>query len=170
MISAGLPGCPYRMTTYCEEDVARVDPTFGVQLHHPWFLECIGAPESARLLGRSPAEWLQVIDHQDVLGAVLKLQRDAGLMASNLSVLSQYVTSLHRMSTDVMQSVFGRGFFPASAIDEAAPVPRVHRAYTQMAAMGLQRPPIGPRSYRLEMVSHSASCPGCSKCSARLSR
>ena len=44
VISAGLPGCPYRMTTYCEEDVARVDPTFGVQLHHPRFLECIGAP------------------------------------------------------------------------------------------------------------------------------
>ena len=26
-----------------------------------------------------------------------------------------YVTSLHRMSTEVMQSVFGRGFFPSGA-------------------------------------------------------
>ena len=116
------------MTTYREEDVAQVDPTFGVQLHHPRFLECVGASESARLLGRSPAEWLQVMDRQHVLGPALQLQRDAGLMASNLSVLNQYVTSLHRMSTEVIQLMFGRGLFPASAIDEAAPVPRVHCA------------------------------------------
>ena len=32
LISTGLPGCPYRMTTYREQDVAHVDPTFGVQL------------------------------------------------------------------------------------------------------------------------------------------
>ena len=36
LISTGLPGCPYRMTTYREQDVAHVDPTFGV--------ECIGRP------------------------------------------------------------------------------------------------------------------------------
>ena len=73
LISNGLPGCPYRMTTYREEDVAHVDPTFGVQLHNPRFLECIRAPESARLLGRSPVEWVQVMNHQDVLIA-LELQ------------------------------------------------------------------------------------------------
>ena len=48
LISEGLPGCPYRMTSYLEEDIADVDPAFGVQLHHPHFLECIGAPELAR--------------------------------------------------------------------------------------------------------------------------
>ena len=42
LIVEGLPGCPYRMTSYREEDIAEVDPTFGVQLHHPHFLECIG--------------------------------------------------------------------------------------------------------------------------------
>ena len=35
-------------------------------------------------------------------------------MPGSLSVLSQYVTSLHRMSTEVMQSVFSRGLFPAA--------------------------------------------------------
>ena len=103
LISFRLTGCPYRMTTYREEDVAHVDTTFGVQLHHPRFLECIGAPESARLLGHPPAEWLQVMDPKDVLVAAMQLQRDAGLMVSNLTVLSQYVTSLHRISTEVMQ-------------------------------------------------------------------
>ena len=90
LILTGIPGCPYWMTTYWEEVVAHIDSTFGVQLHHPRFLKCIGAPESARLLCRSPAEWIQVMDCQDVLVAALKLQRDDGLMASNVSV---FVTS-----------------------------------------------------------------------------
>ena len=93
LISFGLTGCPYRMMAYHEE--------------------CISAPESARLLGRPPAEWLQVMNRQDILVAAMQLQRDAGLMASNLTVLSQYVTSLHRMLMEVMQSVFGREFFPS---------------------------------------------------------
>ena len=53
LISEGLPGCLYRMTSYSEQDIGDVEPAFGVQLHHPRFLECIGAPESARLLGRA---------------------------------------------------------------------------------------------------------------------
>ena len=57
LISFGLTRCPYRMMTYREEDVAQMDTAFGMQLHHPRFLECIGAPESARLLGRPQAEW-----------------------------------------------------------------------------------------------------------------
>ena len=65
----------------------------GVQLHHPRFLEHIGALESARLLGRW-AEWLQVMNRQDVL--------DAGLIVFNPTVLSHYVTSLHRMSMEVI--------------------------------------------------------------------
>ena len=131
LMSTRLPGCPYRMTTYREWDVARVDPKFGVQAHHPRFLECIGAPESARLLGRSPVDWVHEMDRQDILAAALELQRDAGLMASNLSVLNQYVISLHRMSTEVLQLVFGQEIFPSQAVDEVAQVaqvPRVQRA------------------------------------------
>ena len=65
LISNGLPGCPYRMTSYRVENVADVDPPFGVQLHHPRFLEYIGAPESARLLGHSTAEWVRMMNRQD---------------------------------------------------------------------------------------------------------
>ena len=142
LISFQLTEYPCRMTTYREEDVALMDTAFGMQLHHLRFMEYIGAPESARLLGRPLAKWLQVMDRQDVLVAAMQLQRDAALMASNLTVLSQYVTSLHRMSTEVMQSVFGREFFPSQSIDDDVPVPRVHSfAFTQMADMGLWRPP-----------------------------
>ena len=72
LISTRLPGCPYRMTTYRERDVASVDPTFGVQIHHPRFLECIGAPESARLLNHSPVEWVREMDRHDILAAALE--------------------------------------------------------------------------------------------------
>ena len=102
LIAFGLTGCPYRMTTYREEDVAQMDTAFGMHLHRPIFLECIGTPESARLLGRPPAEWLQVMDHQDVLVDAMQLQRDAAIMASNMAVISQYVTSLYRMLMEVL--------------------------------------------------------------------
>ena len=157
LISFGLTGCPYRMTTY-REDVAQMDTSFRMQLHHPRFLECTGAPESAQLLGRPLAEWIQVMDHQEVFVAAMQLQRDAGLMASNLTMLSQYVTSLHRMSMEVMKCVFGREYFPSQSIDDAAPVPRVNRAFTQMAAMGLWRPPIGPGDPRLITAHHNTDC------------
>ena len=93
------------MTSYREEDIASVD--FGVQVHHPWFLESVGALESARLLGRPPVEWLQVMDHRDTLYATLQFQRDAVLMSSNLMALHQYAAALHRMSSEVINSVFG---------------------------------------------------------------
>ena len=69
LISTDLTGCPYGMTTYREEDIVCVDSAFEVQVHHPRFLECIGAPELSRLLGRQPADWLSVMDHRDVLVA-----------------------------------------------------------------------------------------------------
>ena len=100
-ITKGLPGCPNRMTSYWVEEVADIDPAFGVQLHHLRFLKCIGA-QSARLLGHSPAEWVRSMDRQDVMAMALELQRDASLMASNLQVLDQYVMSLNRMSSEVL--------------------------------------------------------------------
>ena len=68
-------------------------------MHHPRFLEWVGAPETARLLNRPPAEWLQVMNCRDTLHAALQLQRDASPMSSNLTVLHQYAIALHRMST-----------------------------------------------------------------------
>ena len=63
-----------------------------------------------------------------------------------------------------MQSVFGREFFPTQSIDDTAPVPRVHRAFTQMAAMGLWRPPVSPGVPGLDTAYHDVNCPGCTEC------
>ena len=65
------------------------DETYGLQLHHPRFLEFIG------VLGEECAN----------------LQRDAGLMMSNLQILAQFVTSLHRMSSEMMSIGVGHVVF-----------------------------------------------------------
>ena len=92
MISNGLPGYPYCMTSYASADIADVDPVYGLQLHHPWFLEFIGAPESAHLLTRTPSHWVRTMDREDAVVATLLHQHDAGLITSNLQVLGQFVT------------------------------------------------------------------------------
>ena len=112
-----------------------MDTPFGPQVHHPQFLEWVGATESARLLGPQPGEWLRVMSWEQTLHAALQLQRDASLMFSNLNVLQQYALNLHCTASDILQSVFGRHYFPFSAVDDAAPVPRVLRASSHMAAM-----------------------------------
>ena len=89
-----------------------MNPAFGIQLHHPRVLEFIGAPESARLLYRSPTFWVQHMDTEDAVAATVNLQRDAGLMLSNLQILSQFVTSLQRMSSEMLSLAFGQVVFP----------------------------------------------------------
>ena len=116
----------------------------GLQLHHPQFLEWVGAPESARLLGLAPGEWLWVITREQILHAALLLQRDANLLTSNINVLQQYALSLHGTVSAILQSVFSRHYFPFTAVHDAAPVPHVCRATMHMTAMGLWRPPTGP--------------------------
>ena len=129
-------------------------PTF------PRVVECIGAPESARLLGRSLAELVQTMDRQDIMAAALQLQLD-----DDLQVLGQYVTSLSRMSEEVLRLAFGLEVFPLDMIDNAAPVPRVHRTATQMAAMGLWRSPVGLCDPGPIPVSSCSDCLGCLVCS-----
>ena len=50
-----MSGCQYRMTSY-EDRTNRddLDPSYGIHLHDPRMMEYMGAPESARLLGRTP--------------------------------------------------------------------------------------------------------------------
>ena len=76
-----LPRCQYRMTSY-DEDVDRSDlsPAYGIHLHDPRLLEYVGAPESARLLSRSPEYWLHHMGRDRTKSAALQLQHDAGLI------------------------------------------------------------------------------------------
>ena len=108
LVTAGLPGCPYRITSYNRPAISDMNPAFGLKLHHPRFLEFIGAPESARLLYRSSTFWVDRIGEEQAMAAAVNLQWDAGIMLSNLQILSQFVTSLHRMSSEMMSIGMGR--------------------------------------------------------------
>ena len=74
---------------------------------------------------------MQHLGEEDVLAAAVGLQRDAGIMLSNLQILSQFVRSMHRMSSEMLTLGMGsgvpfrrgRGFFYDT---EGAPVGRVH--------------------------------------------
>ena len=85
----------------------------------------MGAPESARLLSRSPEYWLHHVGHENTLSAALQLQHDVGLILSNVQVLQQFVTALDRTSSEVMGVTIGRRPFPADAMQQVVPSYRV---------------------------------------------
>ena len=135
-----MRGCQYRMTSYDEENGGPdFNPAYGIHLHDSKLLEYVGAPESARLLSRSPEYWLHHLRREKTLSAALQLQHD--LILSNVQVLQQFVTSLNRMSSEVMCVAFDREPFPSDAVQNVAPTHRVRRAAHYMAAMGFWRPP-----------------------------
>ena len=117
-----LPGCQYRMTSY-DDDVDRSDlnPAYGIHLHDPRLLEYVGAPESARLLSRTPEYWIHHMGRDRTMSAALQLQHDAGLILSNLQVLGQFVTSLNRISSEVKRVAFAHEPFPTEAVQSVAP-------------------------------------------------
>ena len=82
--------------------------------------------------------------HDEAVAAALQLQHDASLMMTNLQILSQFVTSLNQMSSEVLRLAFGREQFPADAMRAVLSSSRVRRASHYMAAMGLWRPTDSP--------------------------
>ena len=76
--------------------------------------------------------------------AAVNPQCDAGLMSSNLQILCQFVTSLQRMSSEVLSLALGQVVFPSSEVAALSTVPRAPRAAHYMSAMGLWRPLVGP--------------------------
>ena len=144
LVTMGLPGCLYWITSYSGSTVSDMNPAFGLQLHHPRFLEFIGAPESAWLLYHSPKFWVDRLGEENAMVAAVNLQRDAGIMLSNLQILSQFVTSLHRMSSEMMSIDMGRVVYTAGEMADLSTAPRAPRAAKYMAVMGLWRPQTGP--------------------------
>ena len=160
-----LPGCHYRMTSYDDSvDRSDLNPAYGFHLHDPRLLEYAGAPESARLLSRTPEYWIHHIGRDRAMSAALQLQHDVGLILSNLQVLGQSVTSLNRMSSEVMRVAFDHEPFPTEAVQSVAPTHRVKRAAHYMAAMGLWRPPSTPGVPGPIPLSSCNACMMCSDC------
>ena len=102
MTDSGIPGFPYRLLESDELPFIDGNPAYGLQLHHPRFLELVGAPESERLLDHVPLYWVEEMGKERAMVAAVTLQRDAGVMLSNLQILSQFAMALNRMSFSMM--------------------------------------------------------------------
>ena len=135
-----------------------------MQLHHPRFLELVGAPESARLLDRGPSYWVEELGKEGAMLAAATLQRDAGVMLSNLQILSQFAMSLNRMSFSMMALGLDRTLFPGAEVDALAPASRAHRATPYMSAMGLWHPQENPTVLRPVPTPSCNSCMNCKYC------
>ena len=163
--------CLFRMTSYdVESDGPNFSPEHWVQLNDPRFLEYVCAPETARLMSRSPEYWVHHMGRENALSAALQLQHDAGLILSNVQVLQQLVTSLCRTSSDVLLAVHGRQPFPSSAVQQVMPSYRVRRAAHYMMALGLWGPPVDT-VIRTPMSSVTCNaCTSCQDCCPRVPR
>ena len=71
------------------------------------------------------------------MAAAINLQRDAGLMMTNLQILAQFVTSLNRMSSEMLNIGVDHVVFPAEEVERFSMIPRAQRAAKYMTAMGL---------------------------------
>ena len=167
LVNVSMPGCPFRMTSYTGPATVDADTRYGLQLHHPRFLEFIGAPESARLLNQSPSFWVDRLGQESAMAAAVNLQRDAGFMMTNLQILGQFVMSLHRMSAEMLSIGVDHAVFPVEEVDRLSVMPRAPRAAKYMSAMGLWRPPSGPGAPGPLPVSTCTSCMKCESCFGR---
>ena len=98
------------------------------------------------------------------MAVAVNLQRDAGIMLSNLQILSQFVTSLHIMSFEMMALGMGRVVFPSKEITDLSTSPRAPRVAKYMAAMGLWRPQTGPGDPGPVPAWSCNSCMNCRYC------
>ena len=122
LVLNSMPGCQFRMTSYDDRDNRDdLDPAYGIHLHDPRMMEYMGAPESARLLGRSPEYWLEHMGRDRAVAAALRLHHDASLIMTNVQVMSQFVTSLNRTASEVMRTVYARKPFPTDAVHFVTP-------------------------------------------------
>ena len=164
LLETGLPGCQYRFSGSGGLPFSDGNPAYGLQLHHPWFLEFVGAPESARLLDCSPTFWVDQLGKEKALAAAINLQWDAGVMLSNLRILSQFATALHIISFSMMALGIGQSLFPRAEVDDLSPARRAARAASYMSAMGLWRPQTGPGDPGPVPVSSCRLCMNCKYC------
>ena len=92
------------------------------------------------------------------MAAAINLQRDAGVMLSNLQILSQFAMAMNRMSFSMMALGLGQSLFPRVEVDDLAPAPRAARAASYMSAMGLWHPQTAPGVPGPVPVSSCHSC------------
>ena len=136
----GMRGCQYRMTSY-DQDSGGPDfsPAYGIQLHDPRLLEYVGAPESARLLIRSPEYWLHHLGHKKTLGVALQSAR----RRTNLIQCASCATVCHFAQPGLVRghagrlwsgAVSGRCYATGGALKPGSPGGSLYGGYGIVAA------------------------------------
>ena len=144
------PGCAFRNTTYRVSDYAEPVGNYGLPLNHPRFVEWIGVPQSPGLIELNGRQWVNKLSRDQAITAAVHLQRDVRLMQTNVDVLDQYVLSLQKAASRIINNCLGPCVYPAAEIATGALGPRVRRAAIQMEVMGLWRPSLDPIAIPLE--------------------
>ena len=80
------PGCAFRNTSYHVSDCSEPAGEYGLLLNHPRLVEWIGVPHSAGLLELSGRQWVDKLSRDHAVTAAVHLQRDVGLMQTNVDV------------------------------------------------------------------------------------
>ena len=137
-------GCAFGNMSYRSSDYDAPSGEFGLPVHHPQFLEWIGVPQSACLLEIGAGRWVDHLLRDQAVAAAVHLQRDVGLLQTNLDVLDQYSLALQGTASKLIELCLGARAFPAEEVAAGALGPRVRRASVQMEAMGLWRPSLDP--------------------------
>ena len=137
-------GCAFRNTSYRSSDYDAPSGEFGLPVHHPQFLEWIGVPQSACLLEMGTGRWVDHLSRNEAVAAAIQLQRDVGLMQTNLDVLDQYSLALQGTASKLIELCLGALPFPVEEVAAGALCPRVRRASVQMEVMGMWRPSMDP--------------------------
>ena len=138
LVLDSMAGCQYRMTSYEERTPSSdMDPSYGIHMHDPRVIEYMGAPESARLMGRTPEYWLQHMGRERTIQAALRLHHDASLIMTNIQIMSQLATSFSRAASEVMRTIHDREPFPTEAVDLVTPGRQVRRAAHYMESARL---------------------------------
>ena len=144
LITIPRDGCPFCVTSYRDDDHS--------SLNLPSTVSRVGgAPEPAR-----PATYGVVPGRVAAGHAACNVAASARCQSDVIKQIS-----LDQTATDLLHSVFGREFFPSSAVNGAATVPCILRALAHLAAMGLWWPPVGPGGPGLDTVHLGPQCPGC---------
>ena len=101
-------------------------------------------PQSAGLLELSGRQRVDKRSRDQAVAAAVHLQRDVGLMQTNVDVLDQYALSLQKAASRIIDRCLGPCEYPAAEIPTGALGPRVCRAANQMESIGLRRPSLDP--------------------------
>ena len=82
------------------------------------------------------------------MAAAINLQRDAGLLMTNLQILAQFLTSLNRMSSEMLNIGVDHVVFPLEEVERLSMIPRAQRAGQILGSDGPVAPSIGTGCYR----------------------